>query len=277
MTRQGRKTRENVVACTAAEGYKNLFAALFCNAATIDGITDRTGGLTDDYILGVLYENGSIAYDKKTGVWLPFYGVGVPNSYGNCEKVRLYSNYGGGVNLTRARSDVYIFDANSEAFPISRFVAMRAARLSNFDGAIDQNLDAIKDMSLVVTDNKNLSQQLQNADKKRRNGASVAVINSAQTDGTFGELKTLSTGAEYKVDKLLRDRRAEFEEVLHVVGIRTPTEKAERMITDEVATQNEETDAYIGLMIDTFNRQAEEQNAPFRMRRRKIAEEGTEV
>jgi hypothetical protein len=273
-TRLGRYYRENDVAAnktTAANGYKNLFAALFCNAAKVEGITDRTGHLTDDYILQVLYEYGAIAYDKSTGLWLPFYGQGTPNAYGVYEKIRLYSAYGqSGAGAVRNIGDVYIFDANALAFPISHFIAQKARTLAHYDLAIRQNLDAVKAMSVILTDNKNMSAQLRAADKKRREGASVAVVNKSATDGSVSELSTLTTGAEYIGDKLREDRRAEYEETLHILGIATPYEKAERLISDEVETQNAETNAYIGLLIDTFNRQAEEQGAPFRLVKKAI-------
>ena len=52
---------------------------------------------------------------------------------------------------------------------------------------------------------------------------------------------------------------------MHLVGVQTPQEKGERMITGEIAMQGAETSAYIELMIKTFNQNAEEQGAPFRM------------
>ena len=68
------------------------------------------------------------------------------------------------------------------------------------------------------------------------------------------------------MDKLLKDRRKLYEETLHLVGVRTPIEKGERMITDEVNTQNAETDAYAGIMERTFNAAASLYGLPFRLR-----------
>lgn len=266
------RDNENVAAGErTANGYKALFAALFCNAATIEGISEETraDGLTDDYILETLYTRGAIAYDKATGLWLPFEGQGTPNQYGVTRKYRLFSTFGGAFpSVYRTREEIFIFDANAVQYGVERIVNGKCDVLGGYDSAILQNLDAVKEITLITTDDEALTDKLKAADKARRAGASVAVVPTKQKNGQIATLSTLSTGAQFLVDKLQAARRTEYEELLHLVGIPTPTEKAERLITDEVTTANAETTAYIGLMIDTFNRQAEEQGAPFRMRRR---------
>lgn len=265
MTRSGREcTREQ-----GANSYKTLFASLFKTAGIIEGLEQGEAvdenvkdGLTDAYILGELYERGSIAYDPKTGVWLPYTGAGRQTAYGHHDVVTLFG--ANGVQMRRERGDVFTFTANPDAVPLKPLVDKRAEMLADFDGAIAQNLDAVKEMTILYTDNPNITKQLQNADKKRRAGASIAVVSRSMND--FGEIGKLTTDAEYKIDKLLKDRRKLYEETLHLVGVRTPIEKGERMITGEVETQNAETDAYIGIMERTFNAQAELYGLPFRLR-----------
>lgn len=267
MTREGRQDRRDVAEFyTAAKGYKALFAALYCAAVRINGITDRDGYLTDDYIINVLYTDGSVAYHIPTRTWWKWTQVGQPNAYGVAERVRLYSQYRG-AGFETSRDDVYIFDANSEAFGIARFVNDKCNTLADFDAAIDQNLDAIKDMTVIVADNNEIAQKLREVDKKRRRGYAVATLSRRNKNGGLSALETLSTGAEYKLDRLQDDRRKLYEELLHLVGVDTAFEKGERMITDEAQMQGAETSAYIRIMIDTFNRQAQEQGAPFRMER----------
>ena len=267
MTREGRQDRREVAELyTAAKGYKALFAALYCAAVRINGITDREGYLTDDYIVNVLYTDGSVAYHIPTRTWWKWTPVGEKNAYGVTERVRLYSQYRG-AGLEARRDDVYIFDANSEAFGIARFVNDKCHTLADFDAAIDQNLDAIKDMTVIVADNNEIAQKLREVDKKRRRGYAVATLSRRNKNGGLSALETLSTGAEYKLDRLQDDRRKLYEELLHLVGVDTAFEKGERMITDEAQMQGAETSAYIRIMIDTFNRQAQEQGAPFRMER----------
>ena len=267
MTREGRQDRRDVAEYyTAAKGYKALFAALYCAAVRINGITDREGHLTDDYIVNILYTDGSVAFEKSTGMWWKWTPVGEWNAYGVADRVRLYSQYRGAGREVQ-RDEVYIFDANSEAFGIARFVGDKCNTLADFDAAIEQNLDAIKDMTLIVADNGEIAKKLENVDRKRRRGHSVAVLSRRNKNGGLSSLETLSTGAEYKLDRLQADRRKLYEELLHLVGVDTAFEKGERMIVNEAEMQGAETSAYIRIMIDTFNRQAEEQGAPFRMER----------
>lgn len=256
MTRSG---RQSPLTFRDAESYKTLFASLFKTSGTIEGLNQGAfaneniaEGLTDAYILGTLYERGSIAYDPETGAWLPLSSSGAQTVYGRSRNVTLFG--ANGTNITRGWKDVFIFEANPNGVPLKKIVDARSELLADFDAAIKQNLDAIKEMTIFYTDNPAMSQQLRLADKKRREGASVAVLSRAVED--FGEIGKLATGAEYKLDKLLKDRRKLYEETLHLVGVRTPLEKGERMITDEVETQNAETDAYIGIMERTFNKQA---------------------
>lgn len=267
-TRQGRYCRGDDTPIKAARGYENLFAALFCQSAKIEGITDRRDDLTDDYIIDMLYSTGSVAFEKDTGLWLPFYGQGTPNAYGRYDKYRLYSLYNGQTNALVERKDIFIFDANAQAFPVREFIRIRAATLAAFDAAIAQNLDGVKDMSVIVAHSKELARELQKLDKQRRQGKSWGIINAAlmsRENGGLAKLETLSTGMEYKIDRLTEDRRKYYEETLHLVGVQTPQEKGERMITGEIEMQGAETSAYIELMIKTFNQNAEEQGAPFRM------------
>ena len=265
MTRNGRR---NAPVLQDAESYKTLFASLFKTAGRIENLKAGTfsaknvaDGLSDAYILGVLYERGGVAYDVATGAWLPYTGAGRATVYGENATITLFG--ANGTNLTRKRGDVFIFKANPDSVPLKRIVDAKAELLAEFDGAIRQNLDAVKDMTIIYADNPDLTAQLKNADSKRRAGASVAVLARSVED--FGEIGKLSTGAEYKIDKLLKDRRKLYEETLHLVGVRTPLEKGERMITDEVETQNAETDAYIGVMERTFNEQSTLYGLPFRL------------
>lgn len=265
MTRQG---RANPLVLRDAESYKTLFASLFKTAGKIENLSagklaaeNIADGLTDAYILGELYAKGGVAYDKTTGAWLPYTGAGRATVYGKNETVTLFG--ANGTNLKRNLSQVCIFSANPDDVPLKCIVDAKAELLAGFDAAIRQNLDAIKEMTVLYTDNPEMVSQLRNADKKRRAGASVAVLSRKIDD--FGEVGKLSTGAEYKIDKLLSDRRKLYEETLHLVGVRTPLEKGERMITDEVETQNAETDAYIGIMERTFNAQANLYGLPFKL------------
>lgn len=262
MTRAGR----NPLTLKEAKRYASLFASLFKSAGVIYGLENgaffdenKADGLTSAYILSTLYERGKIAYDKQTGAWLPYTSAGAQTLYGRARSLTLFG--ANGANITRERGEVVEFFANPDAVPLRPTIEARSCTLAEFDQAIRQNLDAIKEMSILYTDNPATENALRNADNKRRDGASVVILGRGSED--YGELGKLSTGAEYKIDKLLKDRRKLYEETLHLVGVRTPIEKGERMISDEVNTQNAETDAYLGVLVRSFNETARLNGLPF--------------
>lgn len=258
-----RLSRSNREFCVDAKSYETLFASLFISGLRVNGLEIEEGDraqATSDYIVRTLYEWGGVAYDTELKAWFKYSGTGRQDIYGYFQRYNLLG--ANGTNLSQVpRERLYIFRANPYENPLAGFVRMKCGLLADFDNAIAQNLDAIKDMSLIVSRNPALSKVIRLADKARRLGRSVAVVTQDANDVT--QLQTLSTGAEYKVDRLIADRRAVYEDLLHVVGVRTPIEKGERMITDEVSTQNAETDAYIGITVKTFNACAVEQGAPF--------------
>lgn len=265
-TREGRAAREFV---TGAAAYECTFAALFQTSCRVEGIEKSSGYYdadeadrpTSEYILKKLYEDGEIAYHKTLGVWLPFAASGRQNIYGVSETFRLYG--ANGRNIPARREDIVVFRANPQSNAIADIVRDRSALLADFDNAIKQNLDAVKEMTVIISQTRELSEQIKRADRARRNGASVAVLNTSTLE--FNQLQTLKTEAEYKIDRLIDDRRKLYEDTLHLVNVRTPIEKGERMITGEINTQNAETDAYGNVLKTTFNGISEHYGLPFRI------------
>lgn len=266
MTRAGRAARE--YDGREASTYDELFASLFVSAADIKNL--ELSAMYDDlpiherptqnFILSTLYKSGAIAYHKRLGMWLPFEANGHPNIYGVYPKYRLF-----GANATQfvANSeDVAIINANINGTPLSCFVRRRCELLEDFDRAIQQNLDAVKKMTVIVADNPAIAMKLRRLNAARMRGASIGIID--RTAEEFGELNTLETNAPYMVKDLLDDKRKVFEDTLHLVGVRTPYEKGERLITDEVNAANAETFAYIGIMDRTANKCCEQEELPFK-------------
>lgn len=266
-TRQGRAAREFNI---AADSYETLFAALFITSCTVDNI-EQSAGYSDsepadrptaEFILRTLYTKGAIAYSRSMGLWLPFAATGARNVYGVADNYTLSG--ANGYTFIRPRADIVPFLANPNGRAIADIVRMRCKKLADFDSAIGQNLDAVKDMSILLTDNQNLSVRLMRADAARRRGEGFAVVNRGEN--SFGDVTLLTTGAEYKIDKLLADRRAVYEETLHLVNVYTPVEKGERLIVNEVSTNNAETAANGNVLLRTFNGIAEQYDVPFRIR-----------
>lgn len=272
MTREGRlcRTPEGIVT-TRATNYEELFASLFSTGFKITNL-DYSDGLTDFYIIGVLMRYGKIAHYKPLNLWLTYEEQGELNVYGLPSKdVRLYG--ANGYNVPAQIKDCDFFYANPRRAPIIDIIKDRCSLLADFDAAIDQNLDAVKEMSLIITQSDFLANKMKRLDAQRRKGASVGILNRPAND--ISELTVLKTEAEYKIDRLRMDRRGIYEDLLHIVGIQTPNEKYERLITPEVHAQSQEVDAYVGNMLITFNQMAEIQGAPQRLLRTR--ESGEEI
>ncbi|MCQ2398957.1 MAG: hypothetical protein MJ072_00435 [Clostridia bacterium] len=253
-TRSGRTSRN---AWTDAEGYINLFASIFISNASVTGIEN----VRNDYILNRLFEDGKIAYHKKLKLWLPFDGSGRVDIYDEYENYTLYG--ANGTRINAKRDDIYIFRANPKSAPVVDFLNRIAYKLAEIDGATDQNLDAIKQMTILATDSVELTKELQLAQRKRQKNESFAVVHRTAT--ARGEIQNLSTSAEYYVDRLQDAHDREFKKGLNFLGVYTVSEKAERRITGEIDVLNDETDAYRNIIAKTFNTDAIEQNAPFRL------------
>lgn len=270
-TRAGRQARGAYA--VEVNGYISLFTSLFCTAFTVDGIKLGEDGLDSTYILKTLFERGKIAFDKETGLWLRYSNVGKPNAYGDPMEVRLYG--ANGTNYRRKRGDVYLFKATPTGDSVGEFIRKKCEFLANCDAAISQNLDAIKQMTILTAQNDTVGEMLTFINTKRESGASVCVANPyafASTDEeaaaaslALASIGTLKTGADFLVDKIRAEKRREYEEILHILGIQTGYEKGERMTDDEIQTFNAESRAYVSVTAQTFNQAAKAQGAPFRL------------
>lgn len=273
MTRNGRKDRNTAVAYNVGvDGYNSLFASIFCTSADVDGIKADSDGLNSTYILKILYNRGKIAYDKGTGLWLPFSGVGKANAYGVPSRVRLWG--ADGTQIERGRENVYLFKANPLAFPWAVLMAQKSAFMANCDNAINQNLDAVKQMTCITAENELLGNILTAANKERQDGKSVCIIDpyayggdneAAAASTALQGIKIFSTHADYLIDRFKEAKAQEYDEALHLLGVQTGYEKGERMTDDEIAAFNGEATACLSVLEQTFNTDAEAQGAPFRI------------
>lgn len=271
-TRAGRQARTPSGWNTYEKGansYEELFASLFCTSCHVEGLEIEMAELpardraTSENILLQLYRRGRIAYHIPTKTFLPYWGENGQNAYGYYKTLTLWGQ--NGTTKTVSAKDCYTFRANPFGSAlIAQVVRQRAQMLSTFDAEISRNLDDIKAMTVIYSSDDALANKLEVLNAKRLEGSELYAV--AQTDmAKFAKLEYFTTNAPYLVDKLIADRRDVFEDTLHVVGVCTPIEKGERMITNEVNTQNAEPAALIGILIKTFNNDAERQDAPFKL------------
>lgn len=262
MTREGRENRENArTVLNVAAAYRNIAAAIFQSSVVIYGLTERDPA--QDFITGKLYNNGTICRHKRLGLWLDYSGNGQQDIYGE------YNNYtltgANGTTYTARRDEIEIYNANPQKSPLETFVRIKSATIASAEGAKRQNLDAVKKMTVIYCDDPGTANKLRAADAKRRGGAAVAIIDRSAKD-YGGALDVLETGAEFMCDKLQDFQKREWETLLHYVGVYTGIEKSAEVKQSEIIAQNAETNAFMNVLLKTFNKCAEKENAPYRMR-----------
>lgn len=239
-----------------ASDYRNRLGLIFENSITFENLpTD----LPKRYLTRVLREKGGIAYDKISGLYLPYVRMGI-DVYGLPTGYTLVG-YDGTV-FTRRTDEVIILRTNPHSVPVQQFLDIQIEKLVEFDMSILQNLDAIKTMSVIdVPDIKTLN-TLQNLDDSRRIGASVAFASSLATKS----LNVFSTNAQFLIDKLNEARREIWNDTLAYLGVSTANvDKRERVQSVEVvATEGYSYDC-LNILIDTFNYDAETGGLPIRV------------
>ena len=230
--------------------YEKDFRALFHNSVIVENLPND---LPKRYLLRTLLNKGGIAYDKQTGLYLPFVYSGI-DAYGEPTAYNLIGM--NGLTLWRKVDEVVILRANDVMFPTMNYIDVQIDKLVEFDMTILQNLDAVKTMTIMEVKDRDTLLTLGNVAETRQIGATLAVVNSSANLGET--LNASSTGAQYLVDKLLQDREKVLNETYQHLGISTSnTDKAERVQSIEVIASQGKAIEHISTLIDTFNHDAE--------------------
>lgn len=233
--------------------YSSQFCALFHNSLKVKNLPDD---LPKRYLLKELYEHGAIAYDKESKLFLPFNAIGI-NQYGLPTDYQLIRYVGG--SMSRRADEVVILRMNDIQKSIKFFIDVNVKKLVDIDMTIEQNLDAVKTMTLIEVENQNTLMSLDNMNTARTIGASIVFVNKGSGSVKLGDtFKATNTGAQYLVDKLHEDRRHILNETLSIIGTAlSNTEKKERVQGLEIlASENYALDM-LNTGIDTFNYDAE--------------------
>lgn len=232
--------------------YVDQFLSMAHNSVRVENISDD---LPKRYLLGTLFKQGQIAYDKQTGLWLRAIGKGI-DVYGLPREWQLFGANGFTVN--RKPDEIVVCRLNDLSAPLVPFLEQQAGKLVDIDSALAQNLDAIRTMTIAeVTDETQLL-SLVNEYEARRVGATVVYKN--KNTGMPGDngLKVQSTGAQYLVDRLAEYRNQVFNETLARIGtISANTDKRERVQGLEVMSAQGYAIDSLYIICDTFNYDAE--------------------
>ena len=233
------------------ETYLKRFSTFFHNAVKIE--TNEFKDLPKRYLLETLMNKGAIAFDKELRLFLPFTESGI-DIYGLPTQYTLIGM--NGFNKLCTPDEVVILRANDLRVPLQIYLEQQASKLADIDMAIEQNLNAIRTMSLVEVPDKATMLSFSNLESAREIGASVVFVNKSAN--IQGNIKVSQTGAEYLIDKLQEARREILNETFQTLGIGTMnTYKKERVQSAEVEASNFYTIDSINTLIDTFNYDAD--------------------
>lgn len=240
-----------------ADNYRNRFAVLFHNSVKVLNADD----LPKRYLLRVLLEHGGIAYDKQTKLYLRYVRGGI-DVYGLPQWYTLIGY--NGFTVMRNADEVVILRANDLKYPLQDYLDQQINKIVDFDMAIEQNLEAIKTMTVAEVQDQNTMLSMANEMDSRRIGATVVFQNKSAMIGN--EVKVQSTGAQYLVDKLLEARKEILNETLSALGISVAnTDKRERVQSSEIEASLGYGKDCIQTLIDTFNYDAEQGGIPIRL------------
>ena len=242
---------------TYKNNYVALFTELFHNSVEV-----QNSDIPKRYLLRTLLHKGGIAYDKETGLYLPYDGVGV-DVYGLPTSYNLIG--WNGYFVSRKTDEVVILRANDIKYPMYQYFLQQAERVTDLDMSIDQNLEACKTMAIAYVDDNKQALSLMNIAESRRIGSTIIFENKRATVGSG--IKCESTGAQYLVDKLLEARRQILDETFSHIGISVAnTDKRERVQGMEVMASQGLAKDMISTLVETFNYDAEYGGIPIRLK-----------
>lgn len=216
-----------------------------------------------NYFRYLLFHWGSMAviYTNEFGWVDQPYSVEKININYNPEIIRVYNQFIKeektgivGVNC----GIVKIFD---DYFGIDDLVTHYAEKLASVDRAVDVNLMNSNVTVLLKANDKKEADTLKTAYAEATTGKPFVAVNKSLVDD--GEIATFFPGVatNYIADKLLQTRRGIVNEFLTEIGIRNANyDKKERLNSQEVSENNDETSAIISIIFDNIQQSFERIN-----------------
>ena len=249
-------------AYTRYDEYKNLLAN---EVSIVDKGTGNPINFADEVFAKNALIDGSVGYDKLSKRFYYVYGEGI-DEYGNPTILNLITANGKTIRRPASYDNnpdgAYILKAYPFGFSLSGLIEKATDFISECDTAIGQNLEACKTPYIVVCKNADLRKSFDTAIEKKSLGQAVIVVNEDIGDG----LKAVNITTNYLVDKFVEARDHEENKLLNKLGILTAnTAKKERVQSAEVNSTLNVSSDYIYLFIDTFNKQCDTYDLPFKM------------
>lgn len=228
---------------------------------TWDGLDEVAGVGASRFLEQSLYENGRACFVQDPNLGYLALKVNPDdklNVYNLPTKVMAWSI--GYENKFDFDDVVYIMN-NELQLPTYNTLSLIAYRMYDTERTIDVNLTAQKTPVLIEGDNKSML-TLKNLYEKY--SGNVPFIFGNKEFNVQGKLNVLKTDAPYLIDKLELHKHELWNDALTFLGINNAnTDKKERLITDEVNSNNELINYYLNCFYKTRQKACEEINKKF--------------
>lgn len=229
--------------------YLDRLKLIACSLFTWEGLDEVAGFGASRFLEMSLYENGRACFvkDKDLGyLALKVNPSDKLNVYNLPEKVLAWSI---GYNKNYKFDDVVYIMNNLLELPTSTTINLFAYRLYETERTIDTNLIAQKTPVLIEGDTKTI---LTLKNTYMSFAGNTPFIFGNKDYNINQKLNALKTDAPYLIDKLELHKHEIWNEALTFLGIdNANTDKKERLITDEVESNNELINYYLNCFYKT--------------------------
>lgn len=241
--------------------YIDRLRMLATSLFTWKGLDEVAGVGASRFLEQALYENGRACFVKDDELGYLALKVNPSdklNVYNLPTKVMAWSI---GYNKMYDFDDIVYIMNNELEKPTMASLELFSYRLYDTERIIDTNLNAQRTPVLIEGDSKTIL-TLKNV-YMQYSGNTPFVFGNKQFD-IANKLNVLKTDAPYIVDKLDAHKTRIFNEALTMIGIdNANTDKKERLITDEVESNNQLVNYYLNCWYKTRKRACDEINEKF--------------
>ena len=241
--------------------YLDRLKLLATSLFTWDGLDEVAGVGASRFLELSLYDYGRACFIKDDSLGYMALRVNSSdtlNVYQLPTKVQAWSI---GYQKEYAFDDVVYIMNNELQIPTARTIGQFAWRLYETERTIDVNLIAQKTPVLIEGDTKTIL-TLKNV-YMQYSGNTPFIFGNKQFD-ISNKLNVLNTNAPYLIDKLELHKHEIWNECLTYLGIdNANTDKKERLITDEVESNNEVINYYLNCFYKTRKKACDEINKKF--------------
>lgn len=254
------KITKNKVVNTLTESFLyNRLKLMVLNEFEYEGLKDI--GIEEKHAEKYLYERGyeAVVNDSQLGLLcLPCSGIGAPNVHG--EHLR-YKVHGFGYCKEFKAKDIVIIENNKLRLPTDEAVLFFVNQLYEIRRTIDVNVKQLKLQTLFTANDKNILTVKKIIDDIDEFNHAVIVDSSLGLDDI---VKAIPTGVKPIVTELTDLYHDILNEALTYFGINNAnTDKRERLITDEVNSNNEFIDSCAQMFLEARQRGWDEVNKKF--------------